>query len=100
MHSHNQTEPTTSSDSLVTWILLTVGLSLLAYTLAMAFLWPYARPFMPLGLILLVCVFPPFFPLFLAYVLFVMFTRPPEPQPVVVVVSKRQSRPGHVPREI
>ena len=81
---------------LVLWIVLPATLLFCSYTMAAYYAWPYARPLMPLGILLLAIVFPPLFPLLLLYI----FCLPPwrfGPRPVasneVVVVRVESSRP-------
>lgn len=76
-------------DPVVWWILLTALASVGLYVTAFACVWPRARPLMPLWVLLLFLLLPPFFPLLLLYVL--AFARPS-----VIVV--RETARGALPR--
>ena len=67
------------------WILLAVGAVL--YTGFVLTTWSYARPRIPLGLVVLALFLPGLFPLLLLYVCLV----PPSP-PVVVIVPRATMR--------
>lgn len=75
------------------WIFLPILVVSLLYFAVTAYVWPYARPIVPLWFLLLVIFFPPFFPFFFFYILFAASLRPVLARPTVVVVeSPRASR--------
>lgn len=82
----------------VLWIVLPAIVGLFLYGALAYSVWPYARPLVPLWIVLLAVVFPPFFPFFLLYILFAVcvFVPPTTPtDPVIVVVEDRSRRVTH-----
>ena len=65
----NATSSELHTEHVVTWVLVPVLFSLLFYLTLSMFVWPYARPMVPLWVLLLILFFPPFLPLLLVYVL-------------------------------
>ena len=63
---------------MIEWVLLAAGMAL--YTGFVLSTWPYARPRIPLGIVLLALVVPGLFPILLIYVCLV--------PPVVVIVPR------------
>ena len=82
-----------SAGDVVAFIVIPIFFGILVYATLSMFVWPYARPLLPLWLIVFAILLPPFFPFLLFYVLFVvlLFT-PVEPVYVVEVepVSDRR----------
>ena len=78
----NVTSSELHTERVVTWVLVPVLFSLLLYLTLSMFVWPYARPVVPLWVLLLVLFFPPFLPLLVVYVLLLVAERrPPLPPP-------------------
>jgi hypothetical protein len=69
----------------VEWIFAALLLSSLCYASMALAAWPYARPAVPLWLLVLAVLLPPFFPLLLLFVL----TRPVVVPQAVLVVERR-----------
>ena len=74
-----------STVSLVAIIVIPVLFVSLFYFAIALMVWPYARPIVPFGLLLLFVFFPPLFPFLLFYLLFVFAFRPISANETVVV---------------
>ena len=83
----------TTAGDVIAVILIPILFGLFFYATMTVLLWPYARPVVPLWIIVFAILFPPFFPFLVFYVLF--FAIPVAPvvveQPVYVVEGR--SRP-------
>lgn len=79
------------------WIVVPVILGVLLYGLVALFVWPYARPVVPLSLLFLFIFFPPLFPFLFLFVLFTLCTPPSAivgvPTAVYVIPSSRARPP-------
>lgn len=82
-----------SSGDVVAFIVIPIFFALLVYATLSMFVWPYARPLLPLWIILVAILVPPLFPLLLFYVLFMalLFT-PVGTEPVYVVERPATAR--------
>jgi len=58
-----------STETTVGWVIVPLFLSVIVYMALSLMVWPYARPLMPLTVLLLGLLVPPLFPFLLAYVL-------------------------------
>ena len=76
------------------WIFLPIFISILFYSSLVLFTWPYARPVLPIWLLLLAIFFPPLFPFVLLYLLFLVCASEPPKENVIVVLQP--SRRGGV----
>lgn len=72
------------ANNVVAWFFLPIFFVLLVYITLTMFVWPLARPVIPLWTILFFVFFPPLFPFFLLYVLTFIVISPPPPATVVV----------------
>lgn len=71
--------------SLVAIVIIPVLFVSLFYFAMALMVWPYARPIIPFGLLLLFVLFPPLFPFLLLYLFFVFAFRPVHSHETVVV---------------
>jgi len=78
----------------VGWILLPTLFALFLYFATVLCVWPYARPHIPFFLLLLLVLFPPFFPglLFYLVVLGCLFVPVTPVAPTVVIVERNPPR--------
>lgn len=53
----------------LTWIVVPIVLGSLLYMTMALFVWPYARPYMPVGFLLLCILIPPLFPFLVLFLL-------------------------------
>ena len=74
------------------WFILPSFILLLIYTAISFAVWPYARPIMPIWVLILFIFLPPFFPFLLFYLLIFVCLLSPDPyyqqRPVIVVVEE------------
>lgn len=80
---------TTAEDTItVAWVLLPILFLSSFYCILAMFTWPYARPIVPLWLLLFVLLIPPLFPFLLFYLFFMFLFYPPYPSSRVYLVSR------------
>ena len=105
-HEHNHTQPTLShpmSEQVILWISIPILLSSLFYCAVVLMTWPYARPLVPLWLLFLCILVPPFFPFLAFYLLFTIVYFSPVltttfgPREIVVVEASNRGRVTSAP---
>lgn len=82
----------------VGWVVVPIFLGMLFYFATVLVVWPYARPLIPLWLLFLCIVLPPFFPLLLFYLLVIICVTPfpPARTAVTEVIVVEPSTRGRV----
>lgn len=83
-------------DAAFAWILALTLVGLLLYALSAALFWPYARPLLPIWILLCCILFPPLLPFAVFYVVFAVGCLAPVRSTVVVVRETATPRPAAV----
>lgn len=71
------------NDDVVAWIVVPTVLAVLLYLLVAMAVWPYARPIVPLSLLLLTLFLPPLLPFLIVYLLLLACLAPVAVRPIV-----------------
>lgn len=99
--SSNKTLPDDMSEQAILWISIPILLASLFYCSVVLMTWPYARPRLPLWILLLCILFPPFFPFLGFYLLFAFFLYTPAvfagPREVIIVEASNRGRVTSAP---
>ena len=84
--------------SIIVWFVLPLLLGISFYSTLVAFAWPYARLWLSPWLLVVVILFPPFFPFLLLALVVLLCTRP---LPLVPVFVSSDAPPGrHAARRV